>query len=127
MLPGPAFHREKSTIMELHVSREEGYVLAKTSGPIDESAGDRFREDLHPLIGERGTKLILDLSESKRINSMGLGALVVLAANANTNGSRVVLAGCPPFISEVLRQSKLDTYFQIAGSVSEALQRVADS
>ena len=112
--------------MELHISRGEGYVLAKTGGSIDESAGDRFREELHPLIGKRGTKLILDLSESKRINSMGLGYLVMLAANANTNGSRIVLAGCPTFVFEVLRQSKLDAYFEIVGSVSEALQRVTD-
>ena len=40
--------------MELHISHEEGYVLANTSGPIDESSGDLFGEYLHPLVGRVG-------------------------------------------------------------------------
>jgi anti-anti-sigma factor len=110
--------------MNLKISHEEGYVLAKTSGSIEDSAGELFREHLHPLVRDRGTKLVLDLSESKRVNSMGLGRLVMLVANANTNASRVVLTGCSPFLSEVLRQSKLEEYFDVAASLSEAVERV---
>ena len=73
--------------MELQVSHEEGYVLANTSGPIDESSEELFGEYLHPLLGQRGTKLVLDLSNSDRINSAGLTELVRLVINANTNSN----------------------------------------
>jgi len=110
--------------MELRVSHEEGYVLAKVSGYVDDSARELFREQLHPLVGEHGTKLILDLSEAKRINSAGLSHLVMLVTNANTNASRVVLAACSPFISVVLNRSKLDHFFEHADSVDLAVERL---
>ncbi len=112
--------------MELQVSHESGYVLASTSGPIDGSASELFREYLHPLVGQSGTKLVLDLSESDRVNSAGIGALVLLVTNANTNSSRVVLAACSPFVSIVLNRSRLDRFFDTADSVAEAIRRVLD-
>jgi anti-anti-sigma factor len=110
--------------MELQVSHESGYVLATTIGPIDGSAGELFREYLHPLVGQSGTKLIFDLSQSERINSAGIGELVLLVTNANTNSSQVILAACAPFVSIVFSRSGLDRFFEKADSVSEAVGRV---
>ena len=112
--------------MELQVSHEAGYVLASTSGPIDGSAGELFREYLHPLVGQSGTRLVLDLSKSDRINSAGIGELVQLVTHANTNSSRVLLAACSPFVSIVLNRSGLDRFFDTADSLPEAIQRVLD-
>jgi anti-anti-sigma factor len=110
--------------MELHVSHESGYVLASTSGPIDGSAGALFREYLHPLIGQSGTKLVLDLSKSDRINSAGIGELVLLVSHANTNSSRVILAACVPFVSIVFNRSGLDRFFERAETAAEAIRLV---
>ena len=107
--------------MELDVSHEPGYVLATARGFVDDSAGELFREHLHPLVGQPGTTLVLDLSGAKRINSAGLSYLVMLATNANTNSSRVVLAAPSSFIAVVLNRSKLDQFFEIAPTVSEAI------
>ena len=112
--------------MQLDLSHEDGYVLASAAGPIDDSAEELFREYLHPLVGQRGTKVVLDLSKSERVNSVGLGQLVILAVNANTNSSRVVLTACSPFVSIVLDRSKLDAFFETAASVSEAVSRLLD-
>ncbi len=101
--------------------------MANTSGPIDESAGDLFREYLHPLVGQAGTKVVLDLSNSERINSMGIGALVSLAVNANTNSSRVVLAACRSFVTIVVDRSGLNRFFDLAETVPEAVNRVLDT
>jgi anti-anti-sigma factor len=109
--------------MKLDVSRQAGYVLATVGGLIDESSGELFSEHLHPLVGEPGAKLVLDLSGVKRVNSAGLSYLVVLASKANTNSGRVVLAACSPFLSVVLERSKLDQFFEIAETVPEAVQR----
>ena len=97
-------------------------MLASTSGAIDDSASDLFRKQLHPLVGRRGAKVILDLSQSNLINSRGVGELVSLVVNANTNSSRLIFAACSPFVSAVLDRSKLNTFFQIAGTVPEAIR-----
>ena len=110
--------------MELKISHEEGYVLAATVGVVDDAAKDLFRESLHPLVGQNGTNVVLDLSQSNRINSEGIGQLVALVTHANASGSRVVLAACSPFISEVLIRCKLNRFFEMVDSVSDAIRLV---
>ena len=110
--------------MELNLSHEDGYVLAGTAGPIDDAADDLFRQYLHPLVGRPGTNLVLDLSKSNFITSKGLGQLVSLAIHANTNSSRVILAGPTPFLSVVLDRSKLTQFFEIAPNAADAIRRI---
>jgi anti-anti-sigma factor len=107
--------------MELKLSHEDGYVLAESTGPIDDSAEALFREYMHPLVGQRGTKVVLDLSKTNMITSKGIGQLVTLVANANTNGSRIILTACTPFVLMVLERCKLNKYFDMADSVSAAV------
>ena len=71
--------------MYLTVSRKGGYVLAATTGRIDDSADGQFREHLFSLLAQSGSNVVLDLSQSKLISSHGIGYLVSLAAHANTN------------------------------------------
>lgn len=107
--------------MELQLSHEEGYVLASTVGRIDDSAGEPFKERLHPLVAQRGAKIVLDLSQSDFITSMGIGALVSLVVHANSSGSRVVVAACTPFVAAVLETTKLNKFIDIAATRSEAV------
>ncbi len=108
--------------MELSVSHEEGYVLAKTAGFVDDAAQELFRESLHPLVGHSGTHVVLDLSQSNYITSEGIAQLVSLASHANTTGSQVVLTACSPFISEVLSRCKLNKFFEMADTMSDAIR-----
>ena len=109
--------------MDLKVTPHDGYVLAQISGPLDESAREQFREKLHPLFANRGTRLIIDLADSLRINSPGIGNLVALVADANTNDSRVILCNLQPFVSSVMGVTKLNTYFEIAADTEAAIAR----
>jgi anti-anti-sigma factor len=107
--------------MELKLSHEDGYVLAEVIGPVDDSSEQLFREYLHPLVGQHGTKVVMNLAGANMITSKGIGQLVTLVANANTNGSRVILASCTPFVTIVLERCKLTKYFDMADSVSAAV------
>ena len=60
----------------IDIKRRDGVTVASTKGPIDETAREPFRELLHPLVGQKGSRLVVDLSGSPRINSAGLGNLV---------------------------------------------------
>jgi len=106
--------------MELTVTHHNGHIIAKTVGPLDENARTLFRERLHTLVGKAGTRLILDLSGSLRINSAGVGNLVALVADANTQGSRVTLCSLTPFVAGVMSVTKLNGYFDIAPDVEAA-------
>jgi anti-anti-sigma factor len=108
--------------MELKVSHEVGYVLAATSGPVEDSARELFRELLHPLVGQAGTNLVIDLSQSNFITSNGIAQLISVTTHANTSGSRVVLAACSPFISVVLNRCKLNKFFDMTETVPDAIR-----
>jgi anti-anti-sigma factor len=110
--------------MELAITHQSGYALAKLDGPLDENARMQFREQLHPIVGQLGARLILDLSGTPRINSPGIGNLVALVADANTQGSRVVLCALTPFVAGTMSVTKLDQFFEIAGSVEEAAAKL---
>ena len=111
--------------MDLLVAHHEGYVLAKLNGPLDDRAREPFREKLHPLFATKGTRLIVDLSGAPRVNSAGIGNLVALVADANTNGCRVTFCALTPFVSSVMSVTKLDKYFDVAPSVQDAVSRPA--
>jgi anti-sigma B factor antagonist len=110
--------------MELIISHEQGCVLVTTVGTLDDAAREFFRESLHPLVGQSGTNLVVDLSQSNLINSDGIGQLVSVVTHANASDSRVIFAACSPFISEVLDRNKLNTFFEMADSVPDAILRV---
>ena len=107
--------------MQLTLSHVDDHTLAHTTGPIDESAREVFREHLHPIVGQPGSKLIIDLTNSPRINSQGVSNLVTLVAHANTSGSRVILRNVATFIAVVFSVTRLDQFFEIEPSAPKAL------
>jgi anti-sigma B factor antagonist len=66
--------------------------------------------------------VVIDLGETDLIDSGGLGVLVTLYRHAEELGGRLVLANLSEELSGLLRLTKLDTIFTVAGSVQEALE-----
>jgi len=107
-------------MLEITLNSQDGITVAATKGNLDETARGTFREKLHPVVGQKGAKLIVDLSGSDRVNSAGIGNLVALTADANTNDSKVVFCNLKPYVSMVISVTKLDKYFQLAPDVEAA-------
>ncbi len=107
-------------MVEITLSSKDGITVATTKGNLDESARAPFREKLHPIVGAKNAKLIVDLSGSERVNSAGIGNLVALTADANTNDSRVVYCNLTPYVSMVVGVTKLDKYFHVASDLDAA-------
>ena len=60
---------------ERRVHNEPVYAELTAELEVDmlaEMAAELFREQLHPLLAQTGTKIIVDLSDSPRINSEGI-------------------------------------------------------
>jgi anti-anti-sigma factor len=78
-------------------------------------------------VGQKGTRLIVDLGGSPRVNSAGIGNLVALTADANTNESRVVLCNLQPYVSMVIGVTKLDRFFTIATDLETAVAKCREA
>jgi len=109
-------------MLELTLATKDGFTVATTKGNLDETAREAFREKLHPVVGQKGAKLIVDLSGSERVNSAGIGNLVALTADANTNDSKVVFCNIKPYVSMVISVTKLDRYFTVAADIDAAIK-----
>ena len=113
--------------MELTLTTQHDITIAAAHGPLDDSARGPFREQLHPLVGKKGARIVLDLAGSPRINSQGVGNLVALTADANTNDSVVVLCNIQPYVEMVIKITKLDRFFTIAQDVPAAINRCQET
>ena len=107
-------------MLDITLNTKDGITVATTKGNLDETARETFREKLHPVVGQKGPRLIVDLSGSDRVNSAGIGNLVALTADANTNDSKVVFCNLKPYVSMVISVTKLDKYFQLASDIDAA-------
>ncbi|MBN2563083.1 MAG: STAS domain-containing protein [Phycisphaerae bacterium] len=74
-----------------------------------------------PLLEGENARIVLDMGGVAFISSAGLGDLVRLAAHANSQGGRIVLANLTPFVAGVLNTTKLDNFFDVRGDVNEAM------
>ena len=110
--------------MDLTLAYENEVLVAQAVGFIDETCSELFRDRLHPHLATRGAKLVVDLSQTTRVNSAGLASLVTLAAHANTISSQVVFCAPPPYVRSVLAATKLDGFLNVAPSFAEALLKL---
>jgi len=80
-----------------------------------------FECKIQDLIGEGVTRVILDLSQVKRINSTGL-AILITGFNLLTNsGGKFALANLNEFVKGALTITKLNNVFEYYDSIDEAI------
>jgi anti-anti-sigma factor len=91
---------------------------------LDGALKQYFDEQLHPLIESGGSRVVIDLSECKRITSAGITLLVTLTARANLKGNSLAYAGPTPYVMTVFEKARLDRYFDISDTVEAAIRRV---
>ena len=70
---------------------------------------------------DQPVKLVMDLSKVKFIDSVALGALVVLLRRIRQNGGRLALAGLTGHAMRVLQVTNLEKVFELFDDVSSAI------
>ncbi len=73
------------------------------------------------LRGEGRDRLVVDLAQVWMINSAGLGELVRLTAEANSQGGRMLYVNPSPFVQGVFDNTRLNTFFEVHRSLDSAL------
>lgn len=69
----------------------------------------KFSEKVLAAVSESGLRaVVLDLSGLTSVDSAGLGELVIFYTTGAACGCRVLLAGVPPRVGELLASTRLD-------------------
>ena len=83
-----------------------------------------LRKHINELLDEGHLEFVLNLADVPYIDSFGLGQLVSIWTSVQGKGGRLVLLRPTDHVQQLLRISKLDTVFHIAGEETQAVKRV---
>jgi anti-sigma B factor antagonist len=102
--------------------RVEGGVVLTPQGRLTVVSVSRLRDAVADAVTEKGTIVVVDLSETTFVDSSGLGALVSGLKSARQAGGDLRLVAPSEQVSMVLRLTNLDRVLQPRASVEEALR-----
>ncbi len=110
--------------MKLDVEDIDTYKIVRCHGLVDGSIRDETDKFVHPIIEEKTSRVLVDLSDVQRITSEGLGVFVTLVARANTKGSRIVFAQPTPFVKAIFDSTQINKFLETEDSIEAGVHRL---
>lgn len=108
-----------------HTDEASKAIVVTLAGDAGMAELDQLDSGLKKVIAARPTLAIVDLSGLRFASSLAIGKLIDLHRGLTRHGGRVMLAGAGLNVSNVIKASRLDQFFEIYGSVREALGEAA--
>ncbi len=108
--------------MTIDIEVKDGIKILHPRGQLGGDEGLTLVEEINEILSGVGDCAIVDLADVPTINSAGIGAVVRIQAQANTQEQSVVFASPAPFVAGVFATSRLDHFLRIFSSVDEAVQ-----
>ena len=105
----------------LELSERDGYSVLAVSGEVDVATVPRLREQLHGLVAQGDTSIVVDLDAVDFLDSTGLGVLVGALKRVRSSGGELYLVCTQPRIRKVFEVTGLTKVFSIHDSVDEAV------
>lgn len=90
-------------------------------GAIDLHVSPELRASLREMIDQKPAHLVIDLSNVPYIDSSGLAVLIGAMQSMEHQGGAFSLAGAQQTVRTILESARLDQYFHLYPTVSEAL------
>ena len=109
--------------MQIDVQELGNTAVVRLSGDLTGGSNNMMVQQMVSLFDKGVNRVVLEMSHVAFVGSLGIGDLVRVVTQANTQGGRIILAGLTPFVAGVLKTTKLDKFFEICASPDEALKR----
>ncbi|MCG8608463.1 STAS domain-containing protein [bacterium] len=101
---------------------EKDAVVIKTAGYINNQGGEKIAEESYKYVDKGATKIILDLENSKVVNSIGISILIEVIEQVNEKKGVVVFANLDATVEKTFNIMGLFEFARKASTVEEALQ-----
>lgn len=109
--------------MKVKTVEQYGAVVIELKGNImGGPEAQEFSDTLHKLLDEGKKNVVIDLAETKFMNSSGLGMLISGYTTMKNGGGSLKLANATEKIESLLIITKLITIFEHYASVDEAVK-----
>ena len=107
--------------MKIEISDHEGRKIIVPFGEIDMHTSPELRRELLKEIDRKIPFLIVDLQNVSYIDSSGIATFVEGLKTMRSYGGRLKLVSISDDIMEIFRFSRLDSVFEICGSIDDAV------
>lgn len=108
--------------MQFNVKHDIGFSIISLEGDfLSEGEQSELRKKVRTLVDQGKTRLIIDLTKLKHINSCGLGALVCAFTSVRRAEGDLRFAGVGPSVEELLRITQLTMIFRISPTIEQAI------
>lgn len=105
--------------------KQEGAIaIIRLVGDLSGTAVETAAAVLSEATDGPDARLVIDLSETKSIDSTGLSELISIVTKSRLRNGEVVLLAPTPFVAGVLSVTRLDSWFAIVDSLDEAKSRL---
>ncbi len=101
---------------------EDDHLVVTTSGYINHHGGEKIAEECFKYIDEGTTKVILDLKDSKVVNSIGISVLIEVIEKLNDVKGTLTFINLEPPIEKTFTIMGLFQYAKKADSLEAAMQ-----
>jgi anti-sigma B factor antagonist len=125
-MTSPAVLPTSSSSPSLEVSHRDcgdGVCVVVPTGEIDLASAPLLKSRLVGLLEPGYTRVVLDLSEVRYLDSTGLGVLIAFARRL-PEGGKITLAHSPDSVRALLELTGLDASFESFATVEEAVAHV---
>lgn len=109
--------------MNITLEGRHGVSILKLVGDI--TGGTDLVATVSALMDQPRYKIVLDLSAVGMINSAGLGDLVRLTAQSNTQDGEILFANPAPFVADLFEKTQFSRFLQVRDSLEEAVTALA--
>ena len=98
-------------------------LIMKTSGYINNIAGERISNEFTKYKDDQVQKVIMDLKESKVVNSIGISYLIEIIEKLNDSSGKLYFTNLDPTIEKTFNIMGLFQFAEKADSVEDALSK----
>ena len=103
------------------VRRVDQATIVEVVGEIDLNESLEFQRVLLALMDENPDRIVIDLSGVSYMDSSGVASLIKLLSRARKAKTSLYLVGMVERVRSISEITRLDSVFDICGSVEEAL------
>jgi anti-sigma B factor antagonist len=101
-----------------------GISVVKINGEVDLATSPQLRDALRMLLDANTKHVVIDLSQTKYLDSSALGILVDAAKKARGNQIQIHLSGATQLVRRALEITQLSKIFDMSVNLSQALKKI---
>ena len=107
--------------MNIQSTNQGDIQVLELSGELDYHSSPELREKLTELTAKQAPKILVNLGGVDYMDSSGIATFVEAFQKSKRYQGRLILAALTPTVRGVFEIAKLDSIFEIAATVAEAV------